>query len=170
MSNSAMDWLDDNSSGNRYPGVYFANVGDFVAGEILDKPRVVTTTNDKGEREDKLVIEVKARSGCTARKGSRRDNSPIEEGDNVSIWVKAGFLASAVREAVKAAGARGLAEGDTIVVQHSGLKDTGKMEPAKEFSAKYVVAKPAVSVEAIVPDVSAPAAAPTAIPSIDSLA
>jgi hypothetical protein len=60
--------------------------------------------------------------------------------------VKPGLMATAISDAIEAAGAKGLTEGDTLAVQFSAEKDTGKIQPAKEYVAQLVPAKPTVAV------------------------
>lgn len=146
----ANDWLNQNSGGNGYPAVVFAAVGATIKGEITSTPRPVVVTNDKGDKEQRLVVELRAIEGTTATKGTMTHQEPIAVGDDVSLWVKPGFLASAIRVAVGTAGAKGLAEGDTLAVAFSGTKDTGKIQPAKEYQARLTPAKPTVSVDSLV--------------------
>lgn len=139
-------WLDQNSGGSGYPAVQFPAVGALVRGVISSTPRIVTVQNDKGQDEERLVVELKAIDGCTA---STKEGS-IEAGADVTLWVKPGFMTSAIKEAVREAGAKGLAEGDTLVVRFKEQKDTGKIQPAKVYDAKYVAAKPTVSVDELI--------------------
>jgi hypothetical protein len=141
----SIDWLDQNSGGSGGPGVYFDKVGAKVVGEIITLPRKVDT--EYGER---LVIELRAAEGCTASKGKMGADGPIAVGDEVSLWVKSGFMASAVRDAVRAVNGAGLAVGDTIAVAYSEDKETGKPQPAKVYQARYTPAKAAVSVDNLV--------------------
>lgn len=144
MSN---DWLSQNSGGSGGPSAYFGTVGDKVAGVITSTPRTVAT--EFGER---LVIELKAISGSTAAKGTNGEDGPIEDGDDVTIWVKPGAMASAIRRAINEAGADGLTEGDTLAIAYSGdgeKKKAGWNAP-KLYQARYVPAKPTVSVESLV--------------------
>lgn len=143
-------WLDDNSGGGGYPGVYFGRKGDTVKGVILSKPRIVTVTNDRGIDEQRLVVELKALDGCTADHGKKGADGVIQAGTEVSLWVKPGLMASAISDAVKAADAKGLAEGDTLAVQFSDEKETGKPQPAKVYTAAYAAAKPAVSLNELI--------------------
>lgn len=135
------DWLQQNSGGSGNPGVYFGNVGDKVVGVITQTPKTVPT--QFGER---LVIELRATGASTAGKGKKGMDGDIADGDEVTVWLKPGAMASAVRDAVNAAGARGLSEGDTLALAFSGTKDTGKAEPVKLYTAQLVAAKPAVAI------------------------
>ena len=138
MSN---DWLQQNSGGSGNPGVNFGALGDKVVGVIAEQPKAVET--QFGER---LVVELVAGPNSTAKKGKKGEDGPIVEGDEVTLWIKPGAMATAVREAIQAAGAKGLTEGDTLALAFTGTKDTGKAEPVKLYTAQLVVAKPAVAV------------------------
>jgi hypothetical protein len=146
----AGNWLDQNSGGSGYPAVVFATVGAVIKGEITSTPKAVEVTNDKGGKESRLVVELRAIDGTTATKGKMAAQEPIAVGDDVTLWVKPGLLASAIRDAIGESGAKGLAEGDTLAVAFSGTKDTGKIQPAKEYQACHTPAKATVSVDSLV--------------------
>jgi hypothetical protein len=144
MSN---DWLSQNSGGNGGPGVYFGTIGDKVVGVITATPRQVDT--EFGER---LVIELRATSESTATKGTSGEDGDIQDGDEVTVWVKPGAMAAAIRKAIVDAGATGLTEGDTLAVAYSGdgeKKKAGWNAP-KLYVARYTTAKPAVSLDSLV--------------------
>ena len=141
------NWLNANSGGTGGPGVYFGTIGDKVAGTITGTPRKVDT--EFGER---LVVELAAHDGSTATKGTNGEDGPIVNGDEVTLWVKPGAMAAAIGDAIKAAGASGLSEGDTLAVAYSGdgqKKKAGWNAP-KLYQARYTPAKPAVSVDNLV--------------------
>ena len=138
MSN---DWLNENSGGSGNPGVHFANVGDKVVGRITQTPKTVNT--QFGER---LVIELVANAGCTAGKGKKGADGIIAEGDEVTLWLKPGAMAAAVRDAVQAANASGLGADGVLAVAFSGTRDTGKAEPVKLYAAQYQAPVPTVAV------------------------
>jgi hypothetical protein len=148
MSNDATDWLSKNSgSGSGGPGVYFGNIGDKVVGVIEGTPRKVET-----EFGDRLVIELRATAESTAAKGTSGEDGAIADGDPVTVWVKPGAMASAIKKALGEAGAKGLSEGDTLAVAYSGdgeKKKAGWNAP-KLYVARYTPAKPAVSVDSLV--------------------
>jgi hypothetical protein len=139
------DWLSSNTGGAGGPSVYFGKVGDKVVGVISSKPRPVTVTDDKGNPASRLVVELVASGSSTAGKG-KGGREDIGEGDELTLWVKPGLMATAISAAIEAAGAKGLTEGDTLAVQFSAEKDTGKIQPAKEYVAQLVPAKPTVAV------------------------
>lgn len=120
------------SAGDLHPGFKFESVGDTIKGTICEPPRVVETNNlSSGQPEKKLVLAVQT-----------------ESGDIWSVWVRRGFMAKAVNEAIEAAGATGLAEGGTIAVKFAEERDTGKPSKAKVFVAKYTPPPaPTVSVD-----------------------
>lgn len=135
MSDDVRDFLDE-SSGSRFPGFKFDEVGKGVKGRIIEKPRVVERPNlNDGALEKQLVIALQP-----------------DEGEPVSVWVRKGFLAQAVSEAIAAAGAAGLEVGGELAVQHHDTQPakTAGHHPAKLFRAKYTppVASSATKVDA----------------------
>lgn len=139
------NWLDQNSGGSGNPGAYFGAIGDKVVGVINGTPRTVET--QFGER---LVVELVASDGCTASKGKKGADGTIQTGDEVTLWIKPGAMAAAVRDAVHAAEAKSLSEGDTLAVAFSDTRDTGKAEPVKLYQARYTPATTTVSLESLV--------------------
>lgn len=135
------DWLNANSGGSGNPGVFFGNKGDKVVGRIAETPKTVDT--QFGER---LVIELVASAGCTAQKGKKGADGPIVEGDEVTLWLKPGAMAAAVRDAVNNADASGLAVDGVLAVAFTDTKDTGKAEPVKLYAAQYQAPVPTVAV------------------------
>lgn len=125
------------SAGKTYPSVAFENIGAVIVGQITDEPRVVTV-DDKGEKVDNLVINVVALQGTSIRAGKAAERQAVTPNDVVSIWLKPGNIARAVFEAIKTAGATGLAEGGTIAVQYyaDGDAKPGKSAP-KLYNAQY---------------------------------
>lgn len=146
MSNDTTNWLSNNR-GNTGDGVgvYFGTVGQKVVGEIISTPKKVDT--QYGER---LVVELRCREDSTALKGKEGADGPIQGSDEVSLWIKPGPMASALADAIAAAGAKGLTEGDTIAVAFSGEQDTGKPSKLKLYTAQLVPVKPTVSVDSLV--------------------
>ena len=114
------------SSGENHPGFKFAAIGDTIKGVICEPPKIVETPNlNNGNLEKKLVLAVET-----------------EEGETWSVWVRRGFMARAVNDALEAAGVSGIAEGGTIAIRYSEDRDTGKPQPAKVFVAKYQAPAP----------------------------
>lgn len=136
------DWLNNNSGGSGNPGVYFAKIGDKVVGRINGLPKKVDT--EFGER---LVVELVAVAGSTGvGKGKRGADGAIVEGDEVTLWIKPGAQAAAIRDAIAKANASGLSDGGVLAVQFSDTRDTGKPEPVKLYAAQYQAPVPAVAV------------------------
>lgn len=133
-----MSWLDNNSSSSGAPGVAFDVVGAEVAGVITAPPKEVET-----QYGSRLVIEIEAAGGCTATAGE--DRKPIAAGDPVTIWLKPGAMASAVRNALRDEGVDGLAVGGRIAVTYAGdgERKPGK-NPPKLYAAAYAAPKPTV--------------------------
>ena len=126
------------SAGKTYPSVAFEQHGAVIVGQITDEPRVVTTKDDFGNDVDNLVINVVARAGTNIRAGKVAERQAVTPNDVVSIWLKPGNIARAVFEAIKTAGATGLAEGGTIAVQYyaEGKAQPGLSAP-KLYNAQY---------------------------------
>jgi hypothetical protein len=140
MSDSA-DWLSSNSGGSGYPGVGFPTIGATVKGTIEGTPRAVET-----EFGDRLAIDLIALDGCTAVAGENGD--PISEGDGVTVWLKPGAMAAAVKSAIGEAGATGLQEGGVLAVQYErdGEKKKASWNAPKLYRASYKAPAPSVPV------------------------
>jgi hypothetical protein len=120
MTTDVQSFLDS-SSGSRYPAFKWGQVGLVLSGRIIEPPRIVNRPNlNSGDPEDNLVIAVET-----------------AEGHQFSLWVRRGFLAQAISDAVHESGASGLAEGGTLHVKHTEDRDTGRPQPARVFNAKY---------------------------------
>ena len=112
MSNQAMDWLAQNSGGSGAPGVAFKQQGAKIIGKISADARKVET-----EFGDRLVIDLIVAAGSTATLG---DGSPVNEGDDVTLWVKPGAMAQALKGACTTAGVSGISVGDTLAFAYTG--------------------------------------------------
>jgi hypothetical protein len=146
----SMDWFNENA-GSSNPGVYFGQIGAKVVGEILSTPRPSSFKDEISGRESNvLIVDLRAAEGSTATKGKKGADGPIQPGDELALFLRAGLMAQAVSQAIKEAGAKGLAAGDTIAVAYSEDKDTGRVQPAKVYQARYTPAKAAVSVDNLV--------------------
>lgn len=132
MTNTDVNDFLQSSAGDLHPGFKFANVGDTIKGVICEEPKVVETPNlNDGKPEKKLVVAVQT-----------------EDGETWSVWVRRGFMARAINDAIEVAGVAGLAEGGTIAIKYSEDRDTGKPSKAKIFVAKYTPPAPStVSVD-----------------------
>lgn len=140
MTNSN-DWLANNSGGSGNPSPHFGKIGDKVVGRIRELPKVVET--QFGER---MVVELVASAGCTAHKGKNGSDGPIVEGEEITLWIKTGAMAAAVRDAVENADASGLGVDGILAVAFSGERDTGKPQPVKLYAAQYQAPVPTVAV------------------------
>lgn len=135
------DWLTANSGGTGNPGANFRAIGATVKGTIEGTPRQVTT-----EFGDRLVIDLIALEGCTATMGP--DDAPINAGDGVTLWIKPGAMATAIRTAISTADATGLAEGGTLAVQYEkdGERSKPSYNPPKLYRASYAAPVPTVAI------------------------
>lgn len=149
MSNDSNDWLRQNS-GSSYPAVAFETVGAVIAGKIIETPRVVDSEFD-GKSTQSLVVAVEATEGTTIRSGKADSRVDTAVGDKVSIWIKAGAMATAVQKALSAASATGLQEGGTLAVQYTGdgERKPGK-NPPKLYAAQYKAPVASVSLAGLV--------------------
>lgn len=119
--NEANEFLQ-NASGTSYPAVKFDSVGDTFIGDIFETPMVVErpALNPPHDLEKQLVINL------TAPDGTER-----------TLWVRKGFLAQAISEAVATTGAAGLEVGGKLAVKRDADRDTGKIKPAYTYKVKY---------------------------------
>lgn len=114
------------SSGSAHAAFKWGDVGTVLSGTIFETPKVISRPNiNTGQPEDQLVIPVRT-----------------AEGHEFSLWVRRGFLAQAIADAVKESGSSGLAEGGTLIVKHTENRDTGRPQPARVFKAKYTPPTP----------------------------
>lgn len=148
MSDS-QNWLRQNS-GAGHPAVAFEEIGATIAGKIVETPRVVSSDFD-GRTTESLVVAVEATDGTTIRAGKADARVPVETGDVVSIWIKAGAMATAVQKAISEAKADGLSEGGTLAVQYTndGERKPGK-NPPKLYAAQYKAPVASVSLSGLV--------------------
>jgi ApbE superfamily uncharacterized protein (UPF0280 family) len=93
---------------------------------------------------------MRATGESTASKGKKGSGGDIKDGDEVALFIRSGAMAEAVSTAIREAGAKGLAEGDTLAIAFSDTKDTGKIQPVKLYQARYTPGKPAVSLDSLV--------------------
>lgn len=148
MTNDAMDFLNASAGGSGYPSMKFKNVGDKVVGRIEGLPRTVEATNLDGEPETSLVIDL-AVTDAVGVCGTAADEQDAAGQSHVTVWVKRGAMARAVRDAITAAGASGLEDGGTFALIHTELgeqKKAGWNRP-KLYRAEYKSPVAAVSVD-----------------------
>jgi hypothetical protein len=121
--------------GEKHPSFEFHNVGDTAHGTLIEAPRVV-------EHPDKF------KQG--ASKTSLVCNLRTNDGEIRTLWVEQGKqIATAVVEAVQAAGASTIAEGGQLAVRFTETKDTGKGNPMKVFAAVYQPPAPSTAIDDI---------------------
>lgn len=125
MSNDVTDFLNQ-SSGSKYPSFKFTTVGDGVAGTIVEAPKMVTMPSLTPGKPDDLFMVI-----------SVQPNNTVGEDAIVSVWVKKGYMAGAIADAVRAAGASELAEGGRIGIKFTATKPSKFPQPAKLFEAVY---------------------------------
>lgn len=114
------DFLNSSSTG--YKSVTFPNIGDSIKGIVTGIPRVVELRNDDGELEKKLLIDLQD-----------------DQGEMWTLWVKRGWMAGALKEALTKAGVNNVAEGGTLVMKFTGEGERKKASwsPPKFFEAAY---------------------------------
>jgi hypothetical protein len=116
---SADDFLRD-CAGESYSAAKFVRIGDQVVGRIMTEPRPVERKSLKdGSPERQLPINLQT------------DEGPM------TLWVRRGYMASAISNAVFQAGASGLQVGGRLTVTFCEERDTGKPNKAKVFTAAY---------------------------------
>lgn len=131
------DFLNSNKpfDGEKHPPFEFHNVGDTAHGTLVEAPRVVEHPDkfNQGKTKTSLV--------CNLR---------TDSGEVKTLWVEANKqMATAVSEAVKAAGVTTIAEGGQLAVRFTETKDTGKGNPMKVFAAVYQPPAPATAIDDI---------------------
>lgn len=133
MGEAANKFLEESGGGEGHDPVKFKEIGDKVVGKIMDEPRPVErkSLND-GTPEMQLPINLDTADGPR------------------TLWVRKGFLAGAIQDAVKEAGATGIEVGGSLGVELTEKRDTGKPQPANVFKAAYKKPeKEATSIESI---------------------
>lgn len=127
--------------GGGAPSAKFSAIGTSYSGRITEQPTVeqqrdFTTGNpkfwDDGNPMMQLVVTIQT---------DQRDPSVEDDSGKRRLYVK-GQLKSAVQDAVRAAGARGLEVGGTLTVTytHDGQPKKAGFNPPKMFRAEYVAA------------------------------
>lgn len=106
------------SAGASHPAVAFEAHGATIVGRIIDEPRVITTKDDFGNDVENLVVNLEAAAGTNIRSGKKAERQDVMVGDKVALWLKPGQIARAVQEAIRTAGADGLANGGLLAVQY----------------------------------------------------
>ncbi|MFG2618049.1 hypothetical protein ACGFXC_10515 [Streptomyces sp. NPDC048507] len=127
----------------------FLNVGDDISGTISEKPFVQQQRDfdtekpafwDDGTPKKQVVVTLQT---------DLRDPADPDDDGRRRLYLRAN-MKKAVQQAVKAAGAKGLAEGGTLSVRYTGdgPKTNPKYNAPKLYEAKYTPpAAPVVSVD-----------------------
>lgn len=142
---------DENSflMGGGVPGFKFSEIGATVKGKVVstelqqqrdydDQSKLLFWDDGSPRQQLKVVLA-----------SDERDPQIADDEGHRAIFVK-GQLQTAVRDAVRAAGAKGLEVGGTLAVRYDsdGLKSNPRHNPPKIYKAKYEVpVAAAVSVE-----------------------
>jgi hypothetical protein len=138
--NDTMGFLNSGSTSG-LPGVKWMKVGDEVRGTIISEPRVVETQSLKagGGMEAKLVLEVRTEVDTRITDSTNDDGFRIVNGEDVAVWVRKGWMAGAVRDAVRAAEATSIEEGGKLSLKLVELRKptTPGYSPTQIFEAKY---------------------------------
>lgn len=115
------------------PAVKFPVIGSSVIGVITRPPKMADVTDPasgevkrwpNGDAKQQVIIELQTEL-----------HESEEDGGERTLWAK-GQMQTAIRDAVRAAGARGLEVGGVLQVTLSGEKPTN-LHPQKLFSAQY---------------------------------
>ena len=140
---TAMDFLNDNAggTGEDHPSVYLGEVGRKIVGTITTTPRTVETTF--GPR---LVVDLTAVEGTNCRKGKNGADGDVTVGETVTVWIRPGNQAGAVRDAIGEAQAAGLEMGGTLALALVEQRDVGKGNPLNVHKAQYKSPVAAVAV------------------------
>jgi hypothetical protein len=115
------------------PAVKFPTIGSSVIGVITRPPKMADVTDpasgevkrwSNGDAKQQVVIELQT---------ELRESE--DDGGERTLWAK-GQMQTAIRDAVRAAGAKGLEMGGILQVTFSGEKPTN-LNPQKLFTAQY---------------------------------
>lgn len=128
MPDKTVDELLEESNYEKHTAARFPTPGTKVVGTITRMPRVVTTRDEvKGKDIENIVVELET--------GERDEN-----GDTIrTLWVKPGYMRSALADAVKKAG-RKLEVGGKLAMRYTG--DDMNVPPKmgnrpKKYAAQY---------------------------------
>ena len=148
--------------GGGAPTAKFPTIGTVHKGTIVDSTTSQQTDIDQnpkfwpnGDKMMQAIITIQT---------DERDPDIDDDDGKRRLFVK-GQMQTAVREAVKAAGCKGIAHGGTLAVQYSGDGTPSKpgLSAPKQYTAAYRAPEPTADANALLGD-TAPAAAPTAQP------
>ncbi len=109
------------AGGVSYPGVKFLTPGDAVTGKILDFNDLQVTDFSSGQPKSWNDGQPMMQTRITLEK---------DGGEKVSLFIKPGRMMKAVREAIKAAGAKDIDEDGVITVTFTGTEPGKGAQPA----------------------------------------
>jgi len=116
------------AGGVSHPSAQFRVTGDSVSGRVADfNDLQVTDFNSKAPKfwsDGNPMMQT-------------RVTLELDSGDKVSLFVKPGRMTKAVREAIKAAGAKDIDEDGRLTVTFTGEEPGKGGQPAKCFTAVY---------------------------------
>lgn len=126
MTRSATDFFNDAAQGDSHAAFKWKDqpIGTKLVGTILDDPKPIIRPNIDKTKPDEEQLPINL------------DTDGTEAGYR-TLWVRKGFLASAIKDATDEAGVGGIAKGGKLGVELTELRDTGKPQPAYVFEAKY---------------------------------
>jgi len=135
-----MGFMDKSfSSGKSFS---FGKLNDRIVGTIISIDESGTTMpNDKGETFAATILEIEVNAEKSISHDQEKELVTLTTGDVRTLWLPENRrqLCRAVQDAVKAAGAREITEGSTIVVVYAAVgeqKNPGFSKP-KLFEASY---------------------------------
>ena len=156
---------DDFLMGGGVPSAKFPTIGTSISGRITERPKVeqqrdYTTGELKfwpdGQPQNQLVVTVAT---------DQRDPQVADDDGMRRFYIK-GQMKTAVQQAVRASGAKGLEVGGVLSITYTGdgEQKSAKLNPPKLFAAQYT---PAATAELNAPEPQ-PAAtpAPGAVPGL----
>lgn len=148
--------------GDSSPGLKFENIGVSYTGTVIAEPTTSQQTDIKTKLPEtwpdgspKMQILVQLQT-------TLRDPANPEDDGIRTLYIKGKNLTNAVRDAVKASGARGIHKGGVLTVQYVGDGQASAVgfNPPKLYAAAYQ--PPAMSFAGV----AAPAAAPAPAPAV----
>jgi hypothetical protein len=124
---TASDFMSENR-GDFPESFKFRNVGDAIAGTLVEEPRRFEGTDLNGQPQTNWIFEVET-----------------DAGDRWSVWAPVGkAISKKIASAMQEAGVTSFTVGDRLAVVFTGLGEPSKpgYSPPKLYDAKYEAAKP----------------------------
>lgn len=121
------------------PSARFPTIGSMVTGRIIREPEAREQTDftsgavlrwDNGEPKMQIIVHLQT---------DERNPEDITDDGTRALYIK-GQMLQAIRQAVRAAGANGLAVGGSLTVTFAAEAESSKrgFNPAKQYTATYV--------------------------------